>query len=279
MNNLWELLRLERVLLSNKISKGSYEKDKNRVRVTKHCGKWHAGYHEENVNYLKPHEALHLMEMSRLEITFDTVIMSIEQAYAIFLDVDNEVKFEEYLVYSRLSRAGYFVFQHDPKLDLKKFQAAQSRSKVIKEDEMVWCVLMEQLNLPQSTKLITQEPQLYEQTKQTMAKLSEQIAGKPVKVEPNGSKEKRDLSPPEDPPSKRHKSDDSPQPSTFLDILKNEAEYFTHQEIFKKFSFIKRAENFAPTERELTFHFDIFLPKQNFKKTEDLPSYRLIVVK
>lgn len=237
------------------------------------------------------------MEMSRIEISFDTVVMSIEQAYAVFLDPCNEVSFEEYLVYSYLCRAGYFVYQHDPEIDSNKFQAAENKTVINKEDEMVWCVLMEKLNLSVSTNFIDQEKSLYEETKNKMNLHCEQICGKrqeeiaeqesPIDLSKHFSencpKVKRDLSPQNpqsEPSSKKFKADDSQsQDDNFLDVLKQEVEYIAYQEIFKKFSFLKRAESFAQFDRQLNLKFDIFLPKTNFKRTEDLPTYRLLIIK
>lgn len=271
MENLWNLLRFQRVILSNKISKGVFDEDKNRVKMISHCGKWNVGHYEDNVMYLKPHEALQLMEMSRLEVKFDTVTMSIEQAYAIFLGPRGDVSIEEYLVYSHLTRAGYIVFQHDPQSDGEKFEAFKTRSTLSKEDEMVWCVLMEKLNLPVSQQFISQETELYELTKCAMETHCAIISG----VRNENLKQV-----PDDPPSKRQKLIDDESPTqNFLDVLKTEVEYFTYQEIFNKFSFIKRAETFEPTKRKLKFHFDVFLPKVNLRRSEELPNYRLIVIK
>lgn len=230
--------------------------------------------------------------MSRIEIRFDTVVMSIEQAYAVFLDPSNEVSFEEYLVYSYLCRAGYFVYQHDPEIDSNKFLAAENKTIINKEDEMVWCVLMEKLNLPVSANFIDQEKSLYEDTKNKMNLHCEQICGKrheeeaeketPIDLSMHFAKNcsKRDLSPQNEPSSKKFKSDDSQtQNENFLDILKQEVEYIAYQEIFKKFNFLKRAESLQKPDRNLNLKFDIFLPKTNFKRTEDLPTYRLLIIK
>lgn len=277
MENLQNLLRLERVVLSNKISRGIFERDENRVRMVSTSGKWNNnGYYEGNVNYLRPHEVLYLMEMSKLEVTFETVPMSIEQAYAIFLDDGNEVKFEEYLVFSYLSRAGYFVNIHKPDVDREKFEAAAARV-TNKEDEMVWTVLMEKLDLPVSADFIKLEHELYEATKKSMETLCEQISGK-CEDEITAGSSREDF---QEPPAKRHKPEPENQNQTrnFIDILKTEVEFYTHEHIFNKFSFVKRAENFETPERELKISFDIFLPKTNFKRTEDLPNYRIVVVK
>lgn len=66
INNLHELLSLERVLTANGRSKGIYDSDEHRVKVTKSIGKWTGhGYMESSELYLNPHEALLFMEMVR----------------------------------------------------------------------------------------------------------------------------------------------------------------------------------------------------------------------
>lgn len=282
LENLRCLLSLERV--STKISKGIYEQDKHRVKVLSHFGKLRIGYFEENENYLRPHEALFQIEMKKLEVTFDSVIMSVEQAYAIFLDPENEVSFEEYLVYAYLLRAGYFVEQHDSVVDAQKYQASLTEAIVQKEDRMIWAVLMEKLNLPFPFQLIKDESQLYEQTKSSMENICESISGKyneSTGVVPSSASTKRDLSPQgeEESNKKRRFSSSEQQDQNFLDILKVEAEYSSHQEIFNKISFIKRAEVFEHPILPLKVSFDVFLPKKNFKRTEDLPNYRIVVIK
>lgn len=274
IENLKEMLRLERVTMSSKISKGVYELDKNRVKVTFQAGKWKVGFHEDNVKYLRPHEALQLMEMKQLEVTFDSVIMSIEQAYEIFLDPDNGVSFEEYLTYSYLIRAGYFVEQHNFASDKQKFEMSMSKQLADKEDEMIWCVLMEKLNLPVTSKLKEKEPEIYENTKKTMENLCEEISGKRYEDNSNQS------SNPDEPPCKRMKYDlDEAEEQNFLDILKTETKISSYQEIYQKFNFIKRTKNFTTSHRKLKISFDVHQPKSSFKRTEDLASYRVVVTK
>lgn len=280
------MLDLERVVLSAKISRGIFESNENRVQILLHCGKWNVGYFEDNVNYLKPHEALHMMEMRRLEVLYETVIMSIEQAYSIFLDPRNGVSFEQYLVYSYLVRAGYFVLQHDPLSDRLKHENLFNKTKRSKEDEMVWCVLMEKLKMPVSTKFISEEINLYEETKACMDKFCERIRGSHevdcelIDESVEISNNKRECSAQDEPSCKRQKSgNNESQTENFLDVLKSETDYFTYQQIFQKFSFVKRAENFKPPESNLSFHFDVFLPKANFKKSEDLSNYRVVVIR
>lgn len=274
VENLKDMLNLERVTMSNKISRGIYEQEKNRVKVTVHFGKWNVGYHEDNVNYLKPYEALQLIEMRRLEVTFDSVIMSIEQAYEIFLNPDNNVSFEEYLTYSYLVRAGYFVEEHNFESDSQKFELLSRKQLAKNEDEMIWFVLMEKLNMPVAKELRVNEPEIYENAKKTLANLCEQISGK--REHEDSSRLTEDV----EPAAKRMKPNgDEVEEQNFLDILKTEAEYASYQEVLRKFNFIKRTPTFDEPQRKLKISFDVHMPKNNFKRTEDLASYRVVVIK
>lgn len=290
LDNFREMLSFERVAIASNVSKGVYEPNQSRVKVLTCTGKWQVnfGYVEENVMYLKPYEALQLIEMGKLQVSFDEVIVSVEQAYALFLRVEDGMSHEEYSVFSHLSRAGYHVFQYDPEAEAQKFAIRNTKTAVSNEDEMIWCILMEKLNLPVPAPFIQQEYQLYQQTKKSMQDLCEKISGKrddpsssnPVSSE--GQREKRNPSPEGETSSKKLKqsdADNESQSSNFLDILKQEPEYLTNKHIFDTFSFIKRRENFDSVESKLKYSFDVYLPNANFKRTEDLPNYRLIVIR
>lgn len=69
LKNLYEMLSFERVTLSSARSKGIYEREENRVKVTKAIGRWSGfGYTEGSNVYLHPHEALLFMEMVQCQL-------------------------------------------------------------------------------------------------------------------------------------------------------------------------------------------------------------------
>lgn len=147
--------------------------------------------------------------------------MSIEQGYAIFLDCcsSNSLSWEEYIVYSYLVRAGYYVLLPDPKKDEEKFKSGQMRNQSQIEDQMIWCVLNENLYLPFSFDFVTSNYNLYLNTKNDMRNHFNAIAGG----------ENRDNN--NEPPLKKFKPFNEKQERNFLDILKAESEYLTHQEV------------------------------------------------
>lgn len=201
--------------------------------------------------------------------------MSIEQAYAIFLGYrcSNSLSWEEYLVYSYLIRAGYYVFLPNAETDEEKFEYAQLRNQTKIEDQMIRCVLNETLNLPFSFDFVTSNYKLYLKTKAAMKNHFNAIAGG------NGLGDIDDRSC-DEPPPKKFKPFNEDQERNFLDILKAESEYLSYQELFKKFSSISRNEfpQTSDEEKALEFSFDIYYQKSNFKRTEQLANYRLLVL-
>ena len=180
---------------------------------------------------------------NRLEVTYDDVPMSMEQAFAIFLSgSEYDLSWEEYIVYSYLVRAGYYIFLPDPEVDLEKFEESQLRNQSKKEDDMIWCVLNEKLNLPFSFDFVSSNHNLYHKTKAAMDKAVCAISGDDSKNE-------------DEPPAKKFKPFDVEQERNFLDILKAESEFLTYEEIFKKFNLIARNEILNPTEEDKTWNF------------------------
>jgi len=164
---------------------------------------------------------------------------------------------------------------HDSEIDKEKFKLLEERKKVNKEDEMIWCILMQKLNLPFSKDIIESDYDLYIKTKSAMERSSATISGQEAE---NDNLEADYV----EPPNKKFKSNAQDEDINFLDILKTELEYLSYRQIFDKFSYVTR-KNFNESDydnaRTLNFTFDIFLPKMHFKRTEHLSNYRVIVLK
>lgn len=196
--------------------------------------------------------------------------MSVEQAYAVFLgNSTNHINWEEYTIYSYLVRAGYYLFLPDIEADRSKYDDFQLRNQTKKEDDMIWCVLNEKLNLPFSFNFVKSNYEIYLETKAAMKKNFKAIMG-------GEARDKND----DEPPKKKFKAFNEEQERNFLDILKAEAEFLTYEEIFKKFNFISRNEYQEGSDKEklLNFSFDVFYQKTNFKRKEQLANYRLLIL-
>lgn len=263
IESLQTLLSFQRVAFDNKIAKGIFDTDLRRVRLESNIGmKNITGYFENQINYLRPHEALYCLEMNKLKITYDEVIMSLEQAYEIFLSCENSMCLEEYLVYSHLMRCGYNVklYNHE----MSSVIPAGYKIQMSKRDEMVWHVYKERMNLTHS-EVSENDRALFEITKSQMEEHFKTISG-------------RDYEEVVEPPSKRPKVDDISE-SSFVDILKSDVKFQSYSEIVSKFDFIQRHRTLEQDNqvKNLKFHFDVFTAKQS--TTEEIPSYRILVIK
>lgn len=216
--------------------------------------------------------------------------MSIEQAYAIFLNQRNEIGMEEYVVYSYLTRLGYNVNVHDPVIDHQKYTLAEKRKKINNEDEMIWNVLFEKLNLPFSQDFVKNEQDIYLKTKSDFHKNFTAISGSHEdEINGDNSQLTSENKMSDEPPLKKLKSSSScsdehhKQDSNFLDILKTELEYLTHKQIFQKFSYVFRKDfnesSSIDDNKKLKFNFDVFIQSSHFKRTEQLANYRLIILR
>ncbi|GAB0092552.1 hypothetical protein DMENIID0001_075540 [Sergentomyia squamirostris] len=111
-NNLFDVLSLERIGAENVRSIGEYCPETDKVLLKKVFGTLQIfGQTNAAETFLEPHEALYLIEMNRLIVFYNSVVMSLEQAYTIFL---NYISPEEYFVFASLSKLGYIVKKFYP---------------------------------------------------------------------------------------------------------------------------------------------------------------------
>ncbi|XP_058063579.1 uncharacterized protein LOC131213535 [Anopheles bellator] len=145
-DELRHLLEQERVNKTGCISEGVWENDQRRVRLTLVEGKWQSfGYENATGKYVDCHEALFLMEMNRLMVKWDGIVVSIEQGYSLFLGFPDGLTLEEYQVYSVLNRAGYYVLRYDPG---RVTYQSDERDLPSVEERCVWSILYGMLNQP-----------------------------------------------------------------------------------------------------------------------------------
>lgn len=214
---------------------------------------------------------------NRLEVTYNTVTMSIEQGYAVFLGSQSfSLSWEEYTVYSYLVRAGYYVFLPDAESDEKKYKNSLLKNQLKTENQMIMCVLNENLNLPFSFDFVSSNHDLYLKTKKEMQDHFKAISCSQQDKSDSINDDESNY----EPPLKKFKSVNTEQERNFLDILKAESEYLTYQDIFKKFSSIYRNESISSIsdDKKLAFSFDICYQKSKFKRTEQLADYRMLVL-
>ncbi|XP_012264106.2 uncharacterized protein LOC105690667 isoform X1 [Athalia rosae] len=110
LNDRKELLGVERVERKSQLAAAEWLPQESRARVTKKSGQeWTNFGVEENCQlYLIPEEALMLLELNCLELSWDGVALSVQQAYSILLESNpSGCTLHEYRVYSHLVRQGY----------------------------------------------------------------------------------------------------------------------------------------------------------------------------
>ncbi|KAL6260409.1 hypothetical protein P5V15_007935 [Pogonomyrmex californicus] len=110
IKNQKDLLHIERVERISELASAEWIPSQKRALVTKKSGQdWSNFGSEKNGSlYLLPEEALFLIEANSLELIWNGISCSIEQAYKILID-DSICTIEEYRVYSQLTHYGYHI--------------------------------------------------------------------------------------------------------------------------------------------------------------------------
>ncbi|XP_033214159.1 uncharacterized protein LOC117171191 [Belonocnema kinseyi] len=107
-----DFLDMKRIERKSHLAVAEWLPHEKKVRVLKKSGQEWANFGLEvnGVLHLIPEEALLLLEMNCIELLWDEVAITLEQAYNILLDADiSECSLEEYKVYSQFLRRGYRV--------------------------------------------------------------------------------------------------------------------------------------------------------------------------
>ena len=110
LKNRRDLLNIERVERISELASAEWIPSQKKALVTKRSGQeWNNFGQEKNGSlYLLPEETLFLIETNCLELIWNGVPCSIQQAYEILID-DSVCTLEEYRVYSQLTRYGYRI--------------------------------------------------------------------------------------------------------------------------------------------------------------------------
>lgn len=106
------LLQVERIEKTGTLSHAEWRDELKLAEVTQQVGGyWHfLGHSAEKKFYLRPEEALYLMEANCLLLKHNEVVVSLQKAYTLLLN--DSISIQQYKVYASLSRIGYKVFRH-----------------------------------------------------------------------------------------------------------------------------------------------------------------------
>ncbi|XP_076619099.1 tRNA splicing endonuclease subunit 54 isoform X2 [Colletes latitarsis] len=132
------LIAVERVDRISQLASAEWLPLEKKAKVKKFSGQdWSSfGLEKNGAFYLIPEEALFLLEANCLELTWNDVPLSIQQAYELLID-NVECLIEEYRVYSQLVRYGYRIqrFVYDSEKNIRSDESVSVKRKVIVEPE------------------------------------------------------------------------------------------------------------------------------------------------
>ncbi|XP_053674328.1 uncharacterized protein LOC128724631 [Anopheles nili] len=272
-DQLHRLLLQERVNKSESISEGVWENDKRRIRIIQVEGKWLSyGYEDSTGKFLECYEALFLMEMNRLLVKWNGIVVSIEQAYSLFLGQPGSLTLEEYQVYSILNRSSYYVLRYNP---TRKYHTPVSDS-LSAEERCVWGNLYDMLNQPNpretfSTKV---DAKLYESVRRSMEDFKNMIS------KPSMSNYEQTFAHCSSEPIPKKQKFDCSASSDHYDGFKMIAQF---RRMFNRFDIVRslteEKNHLTPFVENVEPTFDLFAPElHTFKKSlPPLPLARIFV--
>ncbi|XP_057632284.1 tRNA-splicing endonuclease subunit Sen54 isoform X2 [Chionomys nivalis] len=112
---LWQLLAEERVERLGSLVAAEWRPEEGFVELKSPAGKfWQTmGYSEQGRQRLHPEEALYLLECGSIQLFYQDLPLSIQEAYQLLLTEDT-LNFLQYQVFSHLKRLGYVVRRFQP---------------------------------------------------------------------------------------------------------------------------------------------------------------------
>ncbi|XP_062550430.1 uncharacterized protein LOC134215219 [Armigeres subalbatus] len=281
------ILAQQRVGRGDNYSEGEWHNERKRVYIRKAVGKWHLyGYLENMKRYVEAYEALHLIEMNRLVVFWDTIIISLEQAYGLFLGIPESLSLEYYKVYSTMMRAGIYLLKYDPKREYR-METECIESDLDEERACVWRNLYKILRQPNS--LVEQnlgvDSVLMRRVERSMENYNLSIAQQLNPSDENEQSDeyevakRKDDDSSADQPSKRQRTETMPEPE-----VENKSKLDRFLDLFDSFDVIRSTvEAELETDQKLpntTPHFDVFLNSDGttFRKSQPfIPDYRMII--
>lgn len=266
-------------------------------------GKWHLyGYVRHNVQYLHPHEAVHLIEINRLELYHNRVIVSLQQAYCLLLGGVDCMAAETYFVYSTLMRSGFVAELFDEANDRRPAtKNHRFDGKNRSDKEAVRCI-WKCYELLESGKIAASggKNELVRQTFESMVRIANRIRNQDGIVaeddeEDDDAWDTNIVAPKRKPQAnQRRDSTNEYRAKPLLDALMlgdTSAGMTRFRNLFDDIQMIKitiapnelkkTTENSARTQPPpLRFDFDMFVASSKFRKSEPgWPDYRIIVRK
>lgn len=250
------------------------------------------------------------VKQNRLELYYDSVLVSLEQAYALLLNNQHDyMSHEKYFIYSSLSRAGYNVQPHRRHIQMSDGSSSQNSSfgDITPADKCVWRWLFQSLKQPILNEVIAEvnDDQLYLKVEDNMKNIQEAIKSQHSHslVDPSSNEEENTWQNAVASVKGRKKSTKKRkfQPTTskkvtlgrstndFLDVLTHEKDVCSFQKIFDEIQVIQldrthcdndSDEKTTTESSDVEFHFDLYLTRPNFKQSDPgVPNFRILIFK
>ncbi|KAH8408635.1 hypothetical protein KR215_009275, partial [Drosophila sulfurigaster] len=286
--NLRSVLSTRRIERHTGRAIAEWHKDQQAAEVLRKDGKFESfGFNRQGKLYLEYYEALFLLELNRLQLEYCQMIVSVEQAYLLLLGEESSEKYNNYLVYSALSRAGYIVVRHQTACQ----DAPTTSTAAPSSEDCIWALLEESINNKPAPEYI-KASQNYVTAQSRMTDLKLQIVNQThPSVEDNSLKEdfkfntrkrRAQSEPKEDAATKRVKTRNS---ESLIDNLKTEPNYTKFKEIFERFDIVQlQQDDYDVTEdysdlRNLNISFDLHLHNEGFRRSAPkAPTFSVVIV-
>lgn len=220
------------------------------------------------------------------------MIVSVEQAYVLLLGEAASEKYNSYLVYSALSRAGYIVIKHQDICNTPQTSSAKEVAAVTSED-CVWAILEETAcnksvpeHIKASTYYATVQARLTDLKQQIIGHKSTVLDDNIKELEPENDfkfdtrKRRAQSELEEQAASKRTRSRKS---KSLVDNLKIDATYLRFQDTFEKFDIVQLQDYYDSevntTLRSFKISFDLHLHNEGFKRSAPTsPTFSVIIL-
>lgn len=204
-----------------------------------------------------------------------------EQAYVLLLGELASEKYEHYLVYSALSRAGYIVVRH---------QLPRIAPAAVTSEDCIWALLKAKVGNKQVPEHIRDSPH-YALIEKRMEGIKELIVSQKVECSEASEesidfhfdtrKRKAVAKPSNEPEKKRSKLCTTGR--SLVDQLKTQASYAKFEELFQKFDIVQLKSHDDPMEESidpaLKITFDLHLHNEGFKKSSPkAPTFNVIIL-
>lgn len=223
------------------------------------------------------------------------MIVSVEQAYALLLGEATSEKYNNYFVYSTLTRAAYIVVKHrktayrdTPPSTLSA--EASLRETLVTSEDCIWALLEEAVSHKPLPEHIKASP-YYDQALSRMSDLKQQIISHStpatddnmVNFKFDTRKRRAQSEPKEEEQAVPKRMCPVRTSQSLVDQLKEEASYTKFKEIFQKLDIVQlaRADHDNPTEptlRSFKISFDLHLHNEGFRRSAPKTPYFSVII-